>query len=215
MPMDLYYLAPSPPCRMVLLLAKRIGIEFNLKTVNIIAGEQFKPEFIKLNPEHTIPTLDDDGFILWESRAIMGYLVNQYGNDDSLYPTAPKKRAVVDQRLYFDAGTLQSRNISYMAPVIFAGQQPEPEKLEKINEALGYMNLFLEGQNWVAGDSMTIADICLVVSVSNSEVFGADITAFPNVVTWYDKMKTTLVDYDEINQTGANILGEMVRSKLS
>lgn len=55
-------------------------------------------------------------------------------------------------------------------PVFFAGQEPQPEKLEKINEALGYLNLFLEGQNWVAGDSMTIADICLVVTVSNSEV---------------------------------------------
>jgi glutathione S-transferase len=58
----------------------------------------------------------------------------------------------------------------FQDPVFFAGQESQPEKLEKINEALGYLNLFLEGQNWVAGDSMTIADISLVVSVSNSEV---------------------------------------------
>jgi glutathione S-transferase len=44
----------------------------------------------------------------------MGYLVQQYGNDDSLYPKDPTKRAVVDQRLYFDAGTLSKRISDYM-----------------------------------------------------------------------------------------------------
>jgi glutathione S-transferase len=58
----------------------------------------------------------------------------------------------------------------FQGPVIFGGQDAQPEKLEKINEALGYLNQFLVGQDWVAGDSMTIADIALVVTVSNSEV---------------------------------------------
>jgi glutathione S-transferase len=48
MPMDLYYLAPSPSCRSVLLLAKRLGIEFDLKTINIMAGDHLTPEYIKV-----------------------------------------------------------------------------------------------------------------------------------------------------------------------
>jgi glutathione S-transferase len=51
----------------------------------------------------------------------MAYLLNQYGKEDSLYPTEPKKRAIVDQRLYFDAGTLHARNAHYM--VLVAGFQ--------------------------------------------------------------------------------------------
>jgi glutathione S-transferase len=48
MPMDLYTFAPSPSCRSVSLLAKRMGIEFNIKTINIMAGEHLSPEFIKV-----------------------------------------------------------------------------------------------------------------------------------------------------------------------
>jgi hypothetical protein len=58
------------------------------------------------------------GVTFIRSRAIMGYLVNQYGKDDSLYPTDSKKRAMVDQRLYFDAGTLQTRNTDYSVRVV-------------------------------------------------------------------------------------------------
>lgn len=60
----------------------------------------------QINPQHTVPTLDDDGYILWDSHAINTYLVEKYGKDDSLYPKDLKKRGRVDQRLHFNSGVL-------------------------------------------------------------------------------------------------------------
>lgn len=65
-----------------------------------------------------MPTLDDNGFALWESRAIITYLADQYGKNDTLYPKDPKKRALVDQRLYFDIGTLYARFADYYVSIL-------------------------------------------------------------------------------------------------
>jgi len=62
----LYYLPPSPPCRSILLLAKILELDFELKIVNILEGEQMKPDFIEMNPQHCVPTMNDQGLILWE-----------------------------------------------------------------------------------------------------------------------------------------------------
>lgn len=59
-----------------------------------------------MNPQHTIPTLEDDGKKIWDSHAINAYLVGKYGKDDSLYPKDLAKRAIVDQRLHFDSGMI-------------------------------------------------------------------------------------------------------------
>lgn len=48
--------------------------------------------------------MDDDGFAVWDSHAIIVYLVSKYGKNDALYPKDFKKRAIIDQRLHFDTG---------------------------------------------------------------------------------------------------------------
>nr|CAD7406795.1 unnamed protein product [Timema cristinae] len=189
MTIDFYYIPGSAPCRIVLLTAKAVGVDLNLKLTNLFTGEHLKPEYIKLNPQHTVPTLNDNGFILTESRAIAGYLADQYGKNDSLYPKDPKKRAVVDQRLYFDIGTLYQRFSDYYYPIAFAGAPADAEKLKKLEEAFGFLDKFLEGQEWAAGNKITLADISLVATVSTADFGESDDPLYPR-----DPKKRALVD---------------------
>lgn len=106
MSVKLYHFPISGPSRGALLAARAVEAPVEVEIINLFQKEQFKESFLKINPQHCIPTLDDDGFVLWESRAIAGYLVDKYGKDDSLYPKDLKKRALVNQRLYFDSSSL-------------------------------------------------------------------------------------------------------------
>ena len=84
---DLYYMDLSAPCRAVQMTAAQLGVELNLKVVNLFAQEQLQDSFLAINPQHVIPTLVDGDFKIWESRAICAYLVRKYGKDSKLYPS--------------------------------------------------------------------------------------------------------------------------------
>ncbi|XP_043486629.1 glutathione S-transferase 1-1-like [Polistes fuscatus] len=202
MPIDLYQTPGSAPCSAVRLTAAAVGVNLNLKETNLMAGEHLQPEFLKMNPQHTIPTIDDNGFYLWESRAIMGYLVDQYGKNDSLYPKDPKKRAVVNQRLFFDANILYQSLAEYYYPMIFAGAPKDNSKYEKIEKAFEFLDKFLENDPYVAGKNLTIADHSVATTVSNFELMEYDFSKFQNVSKWFKRVKSEIVKYDEIRTAG-------------
>ncbi|XP_004523111.1 glutathione S-transferase 1-1 [Ceratitis capitata] len=201
--MDFYFHIVSAPCRSILMLAKALGIELNRKTLNLEVGEHLTPQFLKLNPQHTIPTLVDNGFSVWESRAILIYLAEKYGKDDSLYPKCPQKRALINQRMFFDLN-LYSSFAEYYYPIARDKQPPVPENLTKLEGQLEFLNTFLEGQTYVANDSLSLADFTLLASVSSFAACDIDVGKFPNIVRWLEHCNKTIPGADE-NKEGCEL----------
>lgn len=200
--MNLYFRPGSAPCRAVLMTAKAIGVNFDkMITINTRAGEQLKPEYLRINPQHTIPTLVDNGFSLWESRAIMVYLVEKYAKNDVLYPNDPQKRALINQRLYFDMGTLYRSLADYYYPQIFQKLPANEEQFKKIEDSFGLLETFLKESSFVAGDSQSLADIAILSSVSTFDVAGFAVQDYSNVQRWYEQAKKVTPGWD-INWSG-------------
>lgn len=156
-----------------------------------------------MNPQHTIPTLVDNGHSVWESRAILAYMAEKYGKDDIIYPKDPVKRSVINQRLYFDMGTLYQRYAEYFYPQIFTNKPADPEGYKKMEGAVEFLNTFLEGLKYAAGDNITLADFALVTTISTYDVSGFDFTPYKNVVAWYKRCQENMKDY-KLNQEGAD-----------
>lgn len=85
-----------------------LDIPFEYKNVNVVARENLTPEFLKMNPLHTVPVLEDGHNYLTDSHVICTYVVQKYGSekDQSLYPKDLIARSLIDQKLYFNLGVL-------------------------------------------------------------------------------------------------------------
>ncbi|KAJ8924597.1 hypothetical protein NQ315_000747 [Exocentrus adspersus] len=204
----------SPPCRAVLMCGRAIGLDLDIVEVNLLEGEHLKPEFIKLNPVHTVPVLEDDGFILSDSHAIMPYIIGKYAKDKSLYPEDIQKRALIDQKLHFDSGILFPRHLRIVLPILLGNvRHVVEEHARAVNEAYGFINTFLQQNKYIASDNLSIADLSLINSVTNASVcVPLDEGAYPQIKAWRDRLKA--LPYYEINQTGGDLFKSAVKSKL-
>ncbi|GAB6030417.1 Glutathione S-transferase [Chamberlinius hualienensis] len=212
-PPVVYGISPSPPVRAVMLTGRAAGINLELKCVNIQTNEHLNDEYIKINPAHTIPAFDDNGFVIWESRAIMTYLIDKYGQSvQHLYPKDIKERAAVDNMLHFDNGSLWvAVRRAFFGPLLFA----EPAVRGATESFLDKIHTFegiLATRPYAAGDKMTLADISIVSSLSLPAACDFSYSNYPRICKWMAKVIAQLPFYEEVTAEGLNGLRNKYRS---
>jgi len=214
-PIEIYGLQLSAPCRIVEMTAEVLGLEYEFKQCDLMAGEHMKPEYLAINPFHNIPSIKDGDFCLNESRAICGYLVNKYGKESSLYPTEPEVRAIVDQRMYFDMGTFYKAAGDCMYPTMFGGPAPGDKEKDKLKEVLGWVDGFFKDDKFAAGgDTLTLADLCLIATYTTLKATGfMDLSGYTNAEAWEKKVAALVPNYEKANMEGATAFGGFYKGK--
>jgi glutathione S-transferase len=180
-----YYNPLSPLARRVWIALLEKEISFTPILVNLKEGEQFKREFLEINPFHHVPVIIDDGFRVLESLAILDYLECKYPQN-SLLPKDPAQLAKVRMVQMVANNELSSLVI----PLI--GEMEDSPKLakakRKIKRILKFMTELLAEEDYFGGDCISLGDIVAGNAIILITKLGYDTSLHLEINQWCDRL---------------------------
>ncbi|KAG7308445.1 hypothetical protein JYU34_005651 [Plutella xylostella] len=196
MSLKLYYDLMSQPSRAVYILLKKSNINFEPKYVDLRKGVHYTDEYSNnINRFKKVPVIDHNGFILTESVAIIRYLGRENLLPEALFPRADKVlNTRLDEFLEWQHLGLRAPLAMYFRVVMFS---PDSEKIpsyqKRMETALDeFSTLWLgRGNQYILGDTATVADLLAACEVEQPRMTGYDCTAnYPVIRDWMDRVRT-------------------------
>jgi glutathione S-transferase len=183
--LKLYHTPISANSRRVWITLLEKNLEFELIEKNL-DGDQFQPEFLAISPFHHIPVVEDNGFAVIESLAILDYLEAQYPTP-ALLPTDAKALAIVRMVELVAINELQP----VLSPLIFPNSD-NPEKTEAAKQKTATVLKFFEGllgdNLYFGGDKLTLGDIVAGCNISLLPIMGVGLDEYPRLKAWCDRL---------------------------
>ena len=188
-----FYYWPTPNGYKIAIMLEETGLPYEVHPVNINARAQFEPAFLKISPNNKMPAIvDPDGpdgneLAIFESGAILQYLARK---SEMFYPTNERKRADVDQWLFWQVGGLgpmigQALHFMKYAP------EKVPYGIERyakeVTRLLGVMDKQLKNRPYLASD-YSIADIASYPWILRANDAGQTMADFPAIEAWLERV---------------------------
>lgn len=147
-----------------------------------------------------MPTLDDNGFVIWDSHAICMYLIDKFATDDTLYPKDLQLRTRCNQRLFFDLASLQGRLRECSFHIYKGGKEISQDKVDAIYTSYEILETFLASDQFLVGNNLTIADVCAAVTVLPLEIYAPlQADKHINILAWLNRIRQAIPFFDEMN----------------
>ncbi|KAM9194695.1 glutathione S-transferase theta-1 [Dugong dugon] len=202
MGLELYLDLLSQPCRAVYIFARRNGIPFELRTVELLKGQHISDDFAQVNPLKKVPALKDGDFTLTESVAILLYLARKYKVPDHWYPQDLQACALVDEYMAWQHTTLRRNCLralwhKVMFPV-FLGEPLSPEilaaTLAELDVTLQLLeDKFLQNKAFLAGPHIFLADLVAITELMHPVGAGCQVfEGRPRLAAWRQRVEAAV-----------------------
>ena len=187
------YLFPAGRAFGVLALKCHLALDCEVQVVDFRRGEQLTPEYLALNPNKKMPTLEDDGFVLWESNAILFYMAAKRPQSglwpDELRAQADVLRWLAWQSAHWDAESCGMVSYEKASKAVLGLGPPDPAFISRGEQNFlrfaAVLNESLKGKTWLVGERLTIADFSVGGVVPSAQHMQLPIGEFPEIRRWY------------------------------
>ncbi len=195
MPIKLYDSKISPYARKVRLVAAELDIVLEKIPLDFQKGDPQKPEYLALNPNGKVPTLDDDGFVLWESIAILKYLA---GKKHRLLPADARGLAQADQWMFWWATHPEPAIELLLYELVLKPFFGKPgndasimrEARDLLDRCLPVLDKQLAGKEYALGD-LSIVDFAIAPPLELSQRrLNVDLAKYPAITAWLARLQT-------------------------
>jgi glutathione S-transferase len=175
----------------VVWLCEEIDIPFERTDVGGSFGGNNTPEYLAINPNARVPTIDDDGFVLWESNACLRYLAEKHGQGTPVWPDDIQDRASAGRWMDWTATTLAPAHGPVFVGLIRTPEDKRnPDAIAKgrdeYSKAIAVLDWWFADHEWLSGDDFGFGDIPAAPFVFRWFGLPIEREDYPNVKRWYD-----------------------------
>tara|TARA_R110002124_G_scaffold130376_2_gene292265 strand:+ start:1235 stop:1846 length:612 start_codon:yes stop_codon:yes gene_type:complete len=169
--------SPMSRSTRVVWFCEEIGLDYRLETVEMFSDAMKRPEYLAINPLGKVPAIEDDGFVLWETSAILQYLDAKYGGGRLMPPRDTTAGALAIQWLDYGENPL---TVIMGEIAAHSGPMPEDRRIpalvdrgrEIAPQIVRVVERALQEQDWILGDDFSAADIMLVFGLMIADYLG-------------------------------------------
>jgi glutathione S-transferase len=194
--MRLYHHPLSSNSRRAALAASHLGLPAELIKIDLERGEQRSAQFLALNPNGMVPVLEDDGFVLTESHAIMLYLADKLPGH-AAYPRDSRARADINRWVFWNAQHFQPTISIFVWENLVKGMigqgAADPVQLRRGQELLEryapVLDQHLASRDWVCGDGVTLADLAIGATLLAAVPANVPLAPYGDLMAWFARVE--------------------------